>query len=102
MDLFAEQVVNSLVLRSMCALIALGYAMVCSIINLVIFAHGEVLMIDALTSWAIVTTMQESLPETPGWFILIIALVSSCVVAAVLNFTIEKVACRPRLCENTH
>ena len=31
----------------------------------------------------------------PGWLILIIALVISCVVAAALNFTIEKVAYRP-------
>ena len=39
--------------------------------------------------------MQESLPWMPGWIILVIALVISCVVAAVLNFAIEKVAYRP-------
>ena len=35
------------------------------------------------------------MPGTPGWIILIIALIIACVVAATLNFTIEKVAYRP-------
>ena len=37
----------------MYALIALGYTMVYGIINLINFAHGEVLMVGALTSWSI-------------------------------------------------
>jgi branched-chain amino acid transport system permease protein len=65
------------------------------IINLINFAHGEVLMVGALTSWAIITTAQESMPGIPGWLLLMIALVISCVVAAALNFVIEKVAYRP-------
>src|SRR5674476_666659 len=52
-------------------------------------------MVGALTSWSIIVTMQESLPWMPGWVVLIIAMVISCVVAAVLNFVIEKVAYRP-------
>jgi branched-chain amino acid transport system permease protein len=39
--------------------------------------------------------MQESMPGTPGPVILLIALLISCVVAATLNFVIEKVAYRP-------
>jgi branched-chain amino acid transport system permease protein len=69
--------------------------MVYGIINLINFAHGEVLMVGALTSWSIIVTMQESLPWMPGWVILIIAMIISCVVAAALNFVIEKVAYRP-------
>jgi branched-chain amino acid transport system permease protein len=95
MDILLQQIINGLVLGSMYALVALGYTMVYGIINLINFAHGEVLMVGALTSWAIITTMQEALPGMPGWIILIIALVISCVVAAVLNFVIEKVAYRP-------
>jgi branched-chain amino acid transport system permease protein len=95
MDILAQQVINGLVLGSMYALIALGYTMVYGIINLINFAHGEVLMVGALTSWSIIVTMQESLPSMPGWVILIIALLISCVVAGVLNFVIEKVAYRP-------
>jgi len=95
MEILLQQIINGLVLGSMYALIALGYTMVYGIINLINFAHGEVLMVGALTSWSIIVTMQESLPWMPGWVILIIAMVISCVVAAALNFVIEKVAYRP-------
>ncbi len=95
MDILLQQIINGLVLGSMYALVALGYTMVYGIINLINFAHGEVLMVGALTSWALITTMQESLPGTPGWIILALALVLSCVVAAALNFAIEKIAYRP-------
>jgi len=95
MDILIQQIINGLVLGSMYALIALGYTMVYGIINLINFAHGEVMMVGALTSWTIIGLMQESMPGTPGPIILLIALVISCVVAAALNFTIEKIAYRP-------
>ena len=95
MDIFIQQVINGLVLGSMYALIALGYTMVYGIINLINFAHGEVMMVGALTSWSIIGLMKESMPSTPGFVILIIALLIACVVAASLNFVIEKVAYRP-------
>jgi branched-chain amino acid transport system permease protein len=95
MEILLQQVVNGLVLGSIYALVALGYTMVYGIINLINFAHGDVLMVAALTSWSIIIAMRESLPWMPGWAILIIALLISCVVAAVLNFVIEKVAYRP-------
>ena len=95
MDTFIQQVINGLVLGSMYALVALGYTMVYGIINLINFAHGDVLMVGALTSWSIIGLMKESMPGTPGWLILLIALLIACVVAAALNFVIEKVAYRP-------
>jgi branched-chain amino acid transport system permease protein len=95
MDILLQQIINGLVLGSMYALIALGYTMVYGIINLINFAHGEVMMVGALTSWSIITLMQESMPGTPGYIILIIALLIACVVCATLNFAIEKVAYRP-------
>src|SRR5688572_24155630 len=95
MEILLQQIINGLVLGSMYALVALGYTMVYGIINLINFAHGEVLMVGALTSWSIIVTMQESVPWMPGWMILIISLIISCVVAAALNFVIEKVAYRP-------
>ena len=69
--------------------------MVYGIINLINFAHGEVLMVGALTSWTIIGLMKDGMPGTPGYVILVVALVISCVVAAALNFVIEKVAYRP-------
>jgi branched-chain amino acid transport system permease protein len=95
MEILLQQIINGLVLGSMYALVALGYTMVYGIINLINFAHGEVLMVGALTSWSIIVTMQEAMPGMPGWLLLIVALLISCFVAAVLNFIIEKVAYRP-------
>jgi len=46
-----QQIINGLVLGSMYALVALGYTMVYGIINLINFAHGEILMVGALVSW---------------------------------------------------
>ena len=79
----------------MYALVALGYTMVYGIINLINFAHGEVLMVGALTSWTVIGILQEHMPWLLGWMMLLIALVVACVVAAVLNFAIEKIAYRP-------
>jgi branched-chain amino acid transport system permease protein len=95
MDTLIQQIINGLVLGSMYALVALGYTMVYGIINLINFAHGEVLMVGALTSWTIIGLMREGMPGTPGYVILFVALIIACVVAAALNFVIEKVAYRP-------
>jgi branched-chain amino acid transport system permease protein len=95
MDILLQQIINGLVLGSMYALVALGYTMVYGIINLINFAHGDVLMVGALTSWAIITWARANLPGVPGWLLLIVALVLACVVTSILNFVIEKVAYRP-------
>ncbi len=95
MEVLLQQIINGLVLGSMYALIALGYTMVYGIIQLINFAHGEVLMVGALTAWSIIGLMQASMPGAPGWIILILATIIACVVAAALNFVIEKVAYRP-------
>jgi branched-chain amino acid transport system permease protein len=95
MDILLQQIINGLVLGSMYALIALGYTMVYGIINLINFAHGEVLMVGALTSWTVIGWMRDAMPGAPGWLVLLLALIIACVVAATLNFVIEKVAYRP-------
>jgi branched-chain amino acid transport system permease protein len=94
-DIFFQQIINGLVLGSMYALVALGYTMVYGIINLINFAHGEVLMVGALTSWTVVGLLQEHVPWLPGWLVLLISLMVACAVAAALNFAIEKIAYRP-------
>ena len=70
MEVLLQQIINGLVLGSMYAMIALGYTMVYGIINLINFAHGEVMMVGALTSWTIIRWMQEAMPGAPGWLIL--------------------------------
>jgi len=94
-DILLQQIINGLVLGSMYALLALGYTMVYGIINLINFAHGEVLMVGALTSWTVIGLLQEFTPAMPGWLMLLIALICACIVAATLNFAIEKIAYKP-------
>ena len=47
MDTFLQQLVNGLTAGSVYAVVALGYTMVYGIIQLINFAHGEVVMIGA-------------------------------------------------------
>ena len=93
MEIFFQQIINGLVLGSMYALVALGYTMVYGIINLINFAHGEILMVGALVGWTVVTVLEGA--GLPGWALLSIALACAVVVCTVLNFTVEKVAYRP-------
>lgn len=93
METFFQQVINGLVLGSMYALVALGYTMVYGIINLINFAHGEILMVGALTAWTVITALQGS--GLPGWVLMLIGLVCAVLVCCVLNFVVEKVAYRP-------
>lgn len=92
MDIFIQQIINGLVLGSVYALVALGYTMVYGIINLINFAHGEILMVGALTSWTVIGLLGDTMP---GWALLLISLLAAIVVCAALNYAIEKIAYRP-------
>ena len=65
MDIFLQQIINGLVLGSVYALVALGYTMVYGIIQLINFAHGEVLMFGALTAWTVAGLLQPAFPGMP-------------------------------------
>ena len=93
MDIFIQQLINGLVLGSMYALVALGYTMVYGIINLINFAHGEVLMVGALVSWTVVTALGDT--GWPGWVLLLLSLLAAMVVCMALNVLIERLAYRP-------
>jgi len=93
METFIQQIINGLVLGSMYALVALGYTMVYGIINLINFAHGEILMVGAMISWTVVTALADA--GLPGWLLMLIGLACAIVVCAVLNYSVEKIAYRP-------
>jgi branched-chain amino acid transport system permease protein len=95
MDTLLQQIINGLVLGSMYALVALGYTMVYGIIGLINFAHGDVLMVGALTSWTLIGWMTSAWGWMPNWLILLVALLISMVVCSILNYAIEKLAYRP-------
>jgi len=95
MEVLLQQIINGLVLGSMYALVALGYTMVYGIIGLINFAHGDVLMVGALTSWTVIGWMMDASTGMPTWLVLLFATVIAMVVCAILNFSIEKLAYRP-------
>ena len=64
MDTFLQQMVNGLTAGSVYAVVALGYTMVYGIIQLINFAHGEVVMIGAMVAFTIINALAPSgLPE---------------------------------------
>ncbi|HCX32971.1 MAG TPA: branched-chain amino acid ABC transporter permease, partial [Rhodocyclaceae bacterium] len=78
---------------SIYALVALGYTMVYGIMGLINFAHGEVVMIGALTSLSIIKLLAGT--SLPGPVVVLIGLAGAIPVCMALGFTIERVAYRP-------
>lgn len=95
MDIFLQQLINGIVLGSVYALVALGYTMVYGILELINFAHGEVTMIGAMVSLAVITALVTGGVALPGVLIIIFGLATAILVCAALGFTIERVAYRP-------
>ncbi len=93
MDIFLQQLINGLTLGSIYALVALGYTMVYGILGLINFAHGEVVMIGALSSLTFVRLLENS--GLPGPLVLLVGLLLAALVCMTLGFTIERVAYRP-------
>src|SRR5881398_2293062 len=56
-DTFLQQIVNGLTLGCVYAVVALGYTMVYGIIQLINFAHGEVVMIGAMVAFTVINAL---------------------------------------------
>jgi branched-chain amino acid transport system permease protein len=94
MDIFIQQIINGLVLGSMYALIALGYTMVYGVLNLINFAHGDVMMVGAMAGITILNLLQSVAPNLPGIVKLGIAIIGAIPVCIIVNVIIERVAYR--------
>jgi branched-chain amino acid transport system permease protein len=103
--LFASQLVNGLQLGLVYALIALGYTMVYGIVKLINFAHGDVFMVGAFTSYYAIASFGLHLwpgrvfpglaPDLAlGLGVLLVILVSM-VTCALLAVVIERFAYKP-------
>ncbi|MFH5836350.1 branched-chain amino acid ABC transporter permease [Proteiniclasticum sp. C24MP] len=86
MEQIIQQLINGVSLGSIYALIALGYTMVYGIINLINFAHGDVLMIGAYIGFALTGIFGFSFFP---------ALIVSMLACGILGMVIEKVAYKP-------
>lgn len=86
MSQFIDQIVNSLNVGSIYALIALGYTMVYGIVRLINFAHGEILMLGAFVGFFMATIFNMSF---------IPLLLVSMIACAVLGMLIDRIAYKP-------
>lgn len=88
---FITQLLNGLALGSIYALVALGYNMVYGIVQLINFAHGDIIMVGGYMIFLAMVTM-----GLPLWF----AVLFSIVVCALAGIVIERVAYHRLLVHN--
>lgn len=94
-EILLQQILNGLVLGSVYALVALGYTMVYGVLGLINFAHGEVVMIGALSALSAGRLLQSLLPGLPGPIVLLLSTLLAIPVCMALGYAIERVAYRP-------
>ncbi len=93
MDIFIQQLINGLTLGSVYAVVALGYTMVYGIIQLINFAHGELVMIGAMVAFSVIGVLAPSgLPP-----LVVVLLGVACAVPAcmLIGYAMERLAYRP-------
>ncbi|OGT91450.1 MAG: ABC transporter permease [Gammaproteobacteria bacterium RIFOXYD12_FULL_61_37] len=93
MDILLQQIINGLILGSLYALVALGYTMVYGILELINFAHGEIVMVGALVALAVLAGLAGT--GLPGPVMLVIATLVAMAVCMVAGLLIERIAYRP-------
>ena len=81
-------------LGSIYALIALGYTMVYGILRIINFAHGDILMVGALTTLSAMHMLESDFPALSPLVRLMLALPIAMLVCAVLAMAVERFAYR--------
>ena len=99
MAFFLQNLVNALQWGSFYALIALGYAMVYSILMLFNFAHGDIFMTGAYIGFGVATALvalsSVGTLALPGWMILVLTILISMFITSFVGITVERVGYRP-------
>ena len=99
MIFFLQNLVNALQWGSFYALIALGYAMVYSILMLFNFAHGDIFMVGAYIGFGMATLLvalaEMGAVAPPGWLILVLTIIISMFLTSFLGMLVERVGYRP-------
>jgi branched-chain amino acid transport system permease protein len=93
MDILLQQIINGLIQGSLYAIVALGYTMVYGILELINFAHGDVVMVGALVTYTVFSiASSHGMGVAPAMVLAVIAAIAVCVP---LGLLIERVAYRP-------
>jgi branched-chain amino acid transport system permease protein len=92
-DIFLQQVVNGLTLGCVYAVVALGYTMVYGIIQLINFAHGEVVMIGCMVAFSVMVALADS--GMPPLAIVGLGILAAVPVCMAVGYVVERIAYRP-------
>ena len=93
MDIFLQQIINGLTLGSVYAIVALGYTMVYGIIQLINFAHGELVMLGAMVAFSVIGALAGT--ALPPVLIVIAGVVAAVPACMLVGYAMERVAYRP-------
>ncbi len=94
MEIFLQQLVNGLVVGSVYALVALGYTMVYGILGLINFAHGDLVMVGAMTALQTMLFLMGAAPGMSPLAMLTLSLAVAIPVCMMLGYTMERLAYR--------
>jgi branched-chain amino acid transport system permease protein len=92
-DTFLQQVINGLTAGSVYAVVALGYTMVYGIIQLINFAHGEVVMIGAMVAFTVINALVPA--GLPPLVIVLLGTGCAIPVCMLVGYGMERLAYRP-------
>jgi len=92
-DIFVQQLVNGLTLGAVYAIVALGYTMVYGIIQLINFAHGEVVMIGAMVAFTVINVLAAA--GMPPLVVVLIGAGCAIPVCMLVGYAMERLAYRP-------
>jgi branched-chain amino acid transport system permease protein len=92
-DILLQQVVNGLTLGCVYAVVALGYTMVYGIIQLINFAHGEVVMIGCMVAFSVMVALAGS--GMPPMVIVAAGVAAAVPVCMAVGYVVERIAYRP-------
>ncbi len=95
MDTFIQQIINGLTLGAVYAMVALGYTMVYGIIQLINFAHGEVVMIGAMVAFSVIGALLGLDSGLPPALIVLLGAAAAIPVCMAVAYAMERVAYRP-------
>ena len=93
MDTFLQQLVNGVTAGSVYAVVALGYTMVYGIIQLINFAHGEVVMIGAMVAFTVINLLAAG--GLPPLVVVLIGTACAIPICMAVGYAMERLAYRP-------
>lgn len=94
-DILLQQIINGLTAGSVYAIVALGYTMVYGVIQLINFAHGEIVMIGAMVAFSIIMAVVGMGLPLPPIVVVLGGILAAIPVCMGIGYLLERLAYRP-------